>query len=185
MTHVPPDAGYPANYDLSGRRKKSKAPKVALIVAGAVVVVCGGLTLLGLLAGGKNTGKASPAATTHASTAAASKLAPSVSASTAAPSTPATPVSADQRICRVTSNGGAYYLLVTSATEHNFQACAGAAPYAGTLDDLFKVPGMDRRCILPDQYTARNHAIVGVYSDTVTGNLTAARSFCFANGGTN
>jgi hypothetical protein len=165
MSHIPPPTGYPANYDISGRRKKSKAPKVVIIVVAVVATLCGGLALIGALAGGNSTSKASSAGTT--------------------PATSAAPVSVDRQICRVTGNGGTYYLLVTSATEHNFQACAGATPYAGTIDALLQLPGMDRRCILGDQYTAQNHAVVGVYSSKAAGDLAAARSFCSANGGTN
>jgi hypothetical protein len=94
---------------------------------------------------------------------------------------PATPP--DREICRVTDNGGSYYLLVTSATYHNFQACDGATPYDGTMDKLLNLPKMGRRCILGDQYTADNHALVGVYSDTDSANMAAARRFCDANGG--
>jgi hypothetical protein len=94
---------------------------------------------------------------------------------------PATPP--DREICRVTDGGGSYYLLVTSATYHNFQACDGATPYDGTMDKLLNLPKMGRRCILGDRYTADTHAVVEVYSDTNSANMAAARRFCDANGG--
>ena len=85
--------------------------------------------------------------------------------------------------CKVT-NGGIYYLKVTSAQVHNFRACAGADPYPGTTDDLFTLPQMDRRCTLGLDYTSREGALVAVYSDTPPANLAAAKQFCDANGGT-
>lgn len=91
---------------------------------------------------------------------------------------------AGQEICGVSGRSGSYYLLVTSATDHNFKACDNAVQYTGTLDDLFKLPGMDRRCILGDAYTSANDALVAVYSDTKPDDLAAADAFCRANGGT-
>lgn len=112
--------------------------------------------------------------------------APAPASSVPASTTPTTagPVDPNRRICRITTGAGVYYLNVTSAAAHNFRACDGAAPYAGTLDELLALPNMDRRCILGDDYTAREQAIVGVYSDTAKPNLDAALAFCHANGGT-
>lgn len=99
----------------------------------------------------------------------------------------ATQTGPDQEICQFTDNGGSYYLLVTSATDHNFKACAGGALYKGTLDDLFNSgAGIDRRCILGSNADlAAFDALVAVYSDAKKADLAAARTFCTANGGSN
>jgi hypothetical protein len=98
----------------------------------------------------------------------------------------ATPTGPDQEICQVIENGSTYYLLVTSATDHNFKACAGDKLFAGTLDDLFNsAAGMDRRCILGNAATVEFDALVAAYSDTKKADMAAARAFCTANGGTN
>jgi hypothetical protein len=55
----------------------------------------------------------------------------------------------------------------------------------GNLDDLFKMPDVDRRCILGTQATIDLHALVGVYSDTKANDLAAARSYCQRYGGSN
>jgi hypothetical protein len=91
-----------------------------------------------------------------------------------------------QRICKVVQGSGTFYLLISSEAEHDFRACAGNAPFNGTLDDLFNLPNnMDRRCIIAsDQAIARNHAIVAVYSDTQPADLAAARAYCQQEGGT-
>jgi hypothetical protein len=99
------------------------------------------------------------------------------------PPTPATP--RDSELCRVDDAGASFYLSVTSATEHDFRACANATVIPGTLDDLFSLPGVDRRCVLGIQAIAELHALVGVYSDTKAEDLAAARDYCRAYGGTN
>jgi hypothetical protein len=98
---------------------------------------------------------------------------------------PAPSIDPGREICSFVANGGTYYLLVTSETDHNLSACASGVRYPGTLEDLFTVPpGMDRRCILGPAATARYDAIVGVYSTTKTADLAAARAYCKTNGGT-
>lgn len=117
------------------------------------------------------------------------------------PTTPTMPTSAAPatafdgasgiRICsqidgRAAGGKGTYYLLVTSQTEHDFRACTGGTSYNGTLDDLFKQPDMDRRCIVgSNDGLARNHALVAVYSDKGKSNLAAARAYCESEGGSN
>jgi hypothetical protein len=103
----------------------------------------------------------------------------------AAPTTPFEGA-AGIRVCSQTDGKGTYYLDVTSQTEHDFRVCSGGTTYNGTLDDLFKQPGMDRRCIVgSNEALARNHALVGVYSDTGKSNLAAARAYCESEGGSN
>jgi hypothetical protein len=107
---------------------------------------------------------------------------PAVAATATQAATPTGPAS---EICQFADNGGSYYLLVTSATDHNFKACAGGTLYKGTIDDLFNtVPGLDRRCILGTAATVEFDALVAAYSDTKKADLAAARAFCAANGGT-
>lgn len=98
-----------------------------------------------------------------------------------APSAPA--AQPNSEICRFTADGGSYYLLVTSATDHNFKACDGGAQYDGNVDKLLADgTGIDRRCILGDAATARLDAIVGVYSSPAAADMAAATAFCNANG---
>jgi hypothetical protein len=175
---------------------------ILAVCGGVLLLCCGGLVGLAALGATVKTAAVSkavpgrtiapkpaatvPRMTSTPSTTPPTTFAPAPPTTPAAAPTPASsPVSPHRRICRVTESAGSYYLNVTSAMDHNFQACAGATPYPGTLDDLLNLPGMDRRCILGDQYTAQNHALVGVYSDSASPNLTAAREFCTANGGTN
>jgi hypothetical protein len=74
---------------------------------------------------------------------------------------------------------------VTSAGDHNFSVCVGSPLYPGTLDDLFKLPHVDRRCLGSNEYATRNKALVGVYSDTKPLNLKAAKEWCALNKLTN
>jgi hypothetical protein len=108
---------------------------------------------------------------------------------TSEPQTPTTASfdpSSGSEICSVTDGSGRYYLNVTSQAEHDFRVCEGGAPYGGSLDDLFQLPHMDRRCIVAsNDALARNHGLVGVYSDTTAADLAAARAYCTAQGGAN
>jgi hypothetical protein len=80
----------------------------------------------------------------------------------------------------------AFYRNVVSFSEHDFRACNGSAPHPGFIEDLLNQPNMDRRCVLDSgRAIAEFHALVGVYSDTKSSNLAAARRFCNAHGGTN
>lgn len=91
-----------------------------------------------------------------------------------------------QMICQVDTGSGAYYLLLTSASDHNFTACDGAAPYAGDIDTLLGAGlGVDRRCFLDNAFIAQFDASGAVYSDTKKIDLAAAHDYCAANGGTN
>jgi len=137
----------------------------------------GVIAALGAIAacGGQSTGSATPQATPL-----------QVGSATPTPIITPAPVANDTtRLCKVTAtSGGVYYLDVTSATEHDFRACNGAEPYNGTLDTLLAMSGMDRRCILDsNEAIARFRALVGVYSDTMDGNISAARQFCRSQGG--
>lgn len=86
------------------------------------------------------------------------------------------------QICRLTNNGGNFYLYVTSATAHNFAACAGATRYRGTIEQLLS-SGAQRRCDLGSDHAARNQAIVSVYSAAARADRAAARAYCSTNGG--
>ena len=98
------------------------------------------------------------------------------------PSSPAAaatsrPTARSQEICIATSSGANFYLLVTSASEHDFRACSGDPLYAGTLSDLLTMPTVDRRCLVDSNASvAHLHAVVAVYSDQ--GNLKAANNYC-------
>jgi hypothetical protein len=92
-----------------------------------------------------------------------------------------------QWICKVSDDGGTYYLKVTSALAGNVSACRGAPEAFGSnIDTLLQQPHMDRRCILPTTEPGpglpdalpTDEAIVGVYSDTARRDLAAARSYC-------
>lgn len=113
-----------------------------------------------------------------------STAAPAVVQSTALGGLSPTPTGVDRLFCELTDDGGSYYLLVDSAGFHNFDVCTGGKPYIGDLDGLFKMPGMDRRCILPNSYVIANHASVAVYADAKKANFAAAEAFCKANKGT-
>lgn len=69
---------------------------------------------------------------------------------------------------------------------HNFTEC-GTPPalYSGTIDDLLKLPGMDRRCMAGNADVAQEQADIGVYSDTKRADLAAAKAFCSAKGWSN
>ncbi len=138
---------------------KPKTGPTAAVIAVVVVLACGAVALFRAVTD-------TPRSPIGADTPAATRTGP------------------DQVVCQVT-DGGVYYLAVTSAADHNFSACAAGSPYPGTVYDLLGgVPGVDRRCILGDRYTEANRAIVAVYSDTKPEDLAAARAFCDANGGT-
>jgi len=163
---------------------------------GLLAMCCGALTVLGLIVdppktkATSSTARASSAPAVPATSASASPTpkpspTPPPSSKPAAKPSSAAPADPDHRLCRLTSDGGTYYVWITSATAHRFDACAGGTVDPRTVDDLLLgTPGMDRRCILGDAYTQAHEAIVGVYSDTKAANLAAARSFCAAGGGT-
>jgi hypothetical protein len=103
------------------------------------------------------------------------------------PSRAGRPYRSGREICQVTESGGTYYRLDISEPEHDLRACGGWPRYTapGELDDLLNIPGMDRRCIVASNAAiVRNHAIIGVYSDTKTADLGGARAYCQAEGGT-
>jgi hypothetical protein len=88
-------------------------------------------------------------------------------------------------ICTVTDGGGTYHLAVTSAATHNFGVCTGWPRFPGTLDDLFAVPGMDRRCLSGNDFAVSDGALVGVYSGSGRADLAAAQRFCASRGWSN
>jgi hypothetical protein len=154
-------------------------------VAGVLVLCCVGALIIGAIVGPQpKTNVAGPAATSSTPIAAPSAP-PTASPSTASKSSaPAAAQDPGREICSFTASGGTYYLSVVSETDHNMSACAGGTRYRGTLDDLFTVPGMDRRCILGPAGTAKYDALVGVYSTSRAADLREARAYCIANGGT-
>jgi hypothetical protein len=163
-------------------------------IAGVLVLCCVGALILGAVLLAPKTRPAGAAA----SVAVRAPLPPSPSVhltppspTTAkttpppAPTTAAASVDPGREICSFVEGGGTYYRLVTSETDYNMSACVGGTRYTGTLEDLFTIPGMDRRCILGDAGMATFDAIVGVYSDTKKADLVAARAFCQQYGGSN
>jgi hypothetical protein len=173
------------------KKGMSTGKVLAIIGAGSFALYCvGGVIAAATSDSGKAGYKAAIGATTPTAEPATPTLAatPTRAATPAAPAPPtkaAIPTVHDRQICRVTDYGGSYYLLVTSAAEHDFRACGGATLYPGTLDNLFAVPNMDRRCILPSESIGFFHALVAVYSDTVPADRSAAKAFCDTYKGTN
>jgi hypothetical protein len=91
----------------------------------------------------------------------------------------------NEEICRVADSAGSYYLNVTSEPSYRASACSGAEPFSGAIHDLLNLPGVHRRCILGSDYAVTStHAVVSVYSDGEVPNLSAAKAFCYAHGGT-
>lgn len=110
----------------------------------------------------------------------ATALSPTPAPIAAAPSTPVRSAQPDWiKICKIDDGNGTYYLNISSATAHNFTAC-GTPPalYSGTIDDLLRLPGMDRRCMSGNADVAQEQADIGVYSDTKQADLAAAKAFC-------
>lgn len=149
---------------------KPEPSKNAKILGGVITLIIAVGCLIGGIAlfsgGSKNTPSSSPAVV--ATTAAAENALP------------------DRMICRMDAGGGSFYLLIVSATAHDFSACAGSTPYNGTIDQLLNgTNGIDRRCFLGNSFIAQWHASGGVYSDKKKADLAAERDYCSANGGTN
>lgn len=185
--------------------KSRRGLKITLIVAGSLLGVlllcCVASLIVNAVVGPLPKTKTAAAPATTSAVRSLSTSAPSAAPSSSAPATSSPPApkpttippsptattDPGREICSFVEGGGIYYLLVTSETAYNLSACDGGTRYPGTIDDLLlRGPsGMDRRCILPDSYTAAHEAIVGVYSDTRRADLAAARAFCQANGGTN
>jgi hypothetical protein len=154
--------------------KKRKVPRWLPILGAAVTVVCcGGVVVAALTNHNSNTPSAAAPANTDTSQ-------PNTGTSSTAAAQPTS------EICRFNADGGAYYLLVTSATDHNFTACLGAVQYdedSGDIDKLLSDgTGIDRRCILGTAATVRFDALVGVYSSPAAADMSAARAFCDAYG---
>lgn len=58
-------------------------------------------------------------------------------------------------MCKVTADGGAFWLHVISAQGHNFLVCAGYPLQEDNLDVIFASgANVDRRCVSSDAYTA-------------------------------
>jgi hypothetical protein len=175
-----------------------KTRKRLLIVTwtalGLLTVLCGmwvfGLTLPDKPAD-QHTGNAALGTVPRAATAAAPASKPTLAAvprvTTAPASTPTKTTAAapaTSEICEFASNGGHYYLFVTSATDYDFSACNGGQAYSGTIQQLVTDgSGIDRRCILGLDATIKFDAIVGVYSSPARVDAAAAIAFCTANGG--
>jgi hypothetical protein len=162
---------------------------VAIVLAsigGVLVLCCAGAVHVGLFAGPPKTGAAT-AIWTATALPDASAASPTIAESPSTAPTSSDPSAAElsnTEICQIGYNGGTIYLYVTSATAHNFKACAGGTPYAGTIGQLVSSgSGIDHRCDLGSDYTAQNNAAVAVYSDTAHGNMKAAQRFCSASGG--
>jgi hypothetical protein len=91
-----------------------------------------------------------------------------------------------QIMCEVksASNGGSYWLLLTSATSHDWTACAGAHLQPANLDTIMSSgAGVDRRCI--GYPGVGENALVGVYSSTSSADLADADDLCQSQGWTN
>lgn len=166
---------------------RARRRRLALLIAAPVgvvlLVLCGAVGYFAVTAPPEPAGSSRgviAASTAGSATQAAPTIAPSSPARSTAPratatrstTTPATDPPT-RRLCRFDDDPGSYYVLVTSATAHDFSLCNGATTVPGTIDDLLTQPGMDRRCVI-----TTDTAIAGVYSDTRAGNLAAARGFC-------
>jgi len=107
----------------------------------------------------------------------------------AAPST--TPVgalpplaSARDVLCRVNEGSGTVYVYITSAVQHNFDACAGGQRLPDQdLQSAMLASGstVDRRCLSSNDDVRRDDAITGVYASSRSVDLAAARTFCTAH----
>jgi hypothetical protein len=157
--------------------KKRKWPWIVCGILGALVV-------LGAIANavdptpGPGQAAASPAPS--AAPLPATALSPTPAPIAAAPSAPVRSAQPDWiKICKIDDGNGTYYFNISSAVAHNFTAC-GTSPvlYSGTIDDLLRLPGMDRRCVSGNADVAQEQADIGVYSDTKQADLAAAKAFC-------
>ncbi len=185
MTRLDPQQGQPHSAPPEpANRKRRRWPWIVGGILGALVV-------LGAIANAVNptptpeqaaAGPAQPAVPPPA--AASSPTATPVAAAPIAPPTAAQPDWI--RICKMTDGDGIFYLNITSAAAHNFSDCGGRpAWYSGTIDNLFNLPGMDRRCMTGNADVAQEQAIIGVYSDTKKPDLAAAKTFCSTKGWSN
>jgi hypothetical protein len=153
-------------------------------IGGVLVLCCAGAIHIGLFAGPPKTGAATSIWTATALPGASTAASPTPADSPSTSSAPSAATLSSAEICQVDYNGGTIYLYVTSATAHNFKACAGGTPYTGSIDQLVSSgSGIDHRCDLGSDYTAQNNAAVAVYSDTAHGDMKAAQRFCSASGG--
>jgi hypothetical protein len=165
-------------------RTKRKWPWIVGGVLGALIV-------LGVIGNAVDPTPKSEQITASPASSAAPPPAPvrsSVAAPNAvAPSAPARSAQSDWiKICKITDGNGIFYLNISSAAARDFTECGGApAFYNGTIDDLLKLPGMDRRCMAGDADVAQEQASIGVYSDTKRSDLTAAKAFCSTKGWSN
>lgn len=180
MTRSDPQPRPPA---VAGRKKR-KWPWIVCGILGALVV-------LGAIANavdptpapGQAAASPAPSAVPLPATAPSPALAPIATASSA-------PVRSAQpdwiKICKITDGNSTFYLNISSAAAHNFTEC-GIPPalYGGTIDDLLKLPGMDRRCLSGNADVAQEQADIGVYSDAKRADLAAAETFCSAKGWSN
>jgi hypothetical protein len=179
MTRVNPQHGAPSPD--SATRKKRKWPWIVCGILGALVA-------LGAIANAVNLSpkpeqtpvSPAPAAPPPSAAAPSSTSAPNA----AVPSAPARSAQPDWiKICKITEGNGTFYLNISSAAAHNFTEC-GIAPafYSGTIEDLLKLPGMDRRCLTGNADVAQEQAVIGVYSDTKRADLAVAKAFCSTKG---
>jgi len=99
---------------------------------------------------------------------------------------PALPPLASARdvLCRVNEGSGTVYVSITSAVQHNFDACAGGQRLPDQdLQSAMLAGGstVDRRCVSSNDDVRRDDAIIGVYASSRSVDIAAARTFCTAH----
>lgn len=184
MTGLDPQQRHDAPAPTLATRKKRKWPWILCGILGSLVV-------LGAIANAVDPApRPQQVATSPAPVAAPSAAAPSPSPGLSVAAGPPAPMLSGLpdwiKICTISGGSSTFYLKISSAAAHNFTEC-GTPPsfYSGTIDDLFKLPGMDRRCMTNNADVAQEQADIGVYSDTKRANLAAAKAFCSSKGWSN
>lgn len=95
-----------------------------------------------------------------------------------------------REICQVqASDGGTYYLNVTSMGANDLSQCDAGTPLRTDTSELLKDPkygpGVDRRCIYDMTTDPTVNAIVGVYSSSRDADRAAAQAICERHNGSN
>jgi hypothetical protein len=87
-----------------------------------------------------------------------------------------------EEVCKISGDGGSYYLQVTSRTENDLSECAPGTPVQTTVGQLMDtVKGFDRRCLYDGTNDPSVHAIVAVYSAADDADENAALGQCLAH----
>jgi len=121
--------------------------------------------------------------TTVAPATTSTSMVPPTTTTTTPPALPPL-ASADRVLCRVDEGSGAVYVSITSAVQHNFDACAGGQRLPEQdLQSAVLAGGstVDRRCVSSNDDVRRDDAIIGVYASSRSVDIAAARTFCTAH----